>query len=78
MKGKNVGKRGASAAILEHLKTKGSITSMEAYDLYGVTRLASIIFSLRHKYDIDTLMQETKTRFGETCQYAEYIYIGEL
>lgn len=72
------GKRGASAEILKYLKKHKSITSMQAFEQFGVTRLAAIIFNLRKEYDIDTLMMETTTRYGETCQYAKYVYRGEL
>ena len=59
--------------VLEHLQEKGSITSMEAIDEYGATRLASIIFNLRKRgYDISTNMEVTKDRYGNACQYARY------
>ena len=32
--------------VLEHLKEYGTITSLEAIDLYGATRLSAIIFNL--------------------------------
>jgi len=35
--------------ILQHLMQHGSITSFEAIQLYGVTRLSAIIYTLRHK-----------------------------
>ena len=35
--------------VLEHLRTYGCITSMEAYDNYKATRLSDIIFRLRNK-----------------------------
>lgn len=71
-------RRGATEAILDHLKTHKTITSQEAFEMFGVTRLAAIIFNLRKEYEIDTLMMETTTRFGETCQYAKYRYRGKL
>ena len=33
--------------ILNHLITKGSITSWEAIKEYGITRLSAVIFNLR-------------------------------
>lgn len=72
------GKRGQSHAILEHLQTKGSITSMEAFSMYGATRISSIIFSLRKQYDIDTVMCETTNRYGEECRYGKFVYKGVL
>ena len=70
--------RGSKVAILEHLRNFPYLTSKEAFEKYGVTRLAACIFDLREKgYDIDTVMVETTTRFGESCKYARYVLIGE-
>ena len=30
--------------VLHHLETKGEITSIEAFDLYGYSRLSSVVF----------------------------------
>lgn len=62
-------------AVLAHLKANGSITSKEAIDNYGATRLSSIIHILRHKegYVIETHMMAGKTRFGHSCEYAKYV-----
>lgn len=35
------------AEVLEYLKKNCTLTSMEAFDLFGATRLAAIIFELR-------------------------------
>ena len=64
-------------AVKNHLKEHGNITSWEAIDLYGATRLSAIIFNLRKTMDIDTMMIETTDRYGDTCPYAKYIYKGE-
>lgn len=70
--------RGARRAILEHMQKYGCITNRGAFEKYGVTRLSAIIFDFRQLgYDIDTIMIESKTRFGEPCQYAKYIYNGK-
>lgn len=70
--------RGQSGAILEHLKTYGSITSMEAFETYGATRLSARIYEYRKLgYDIETRDITTKNRFGETCTYAKYVYHGK-
>lgn len=39
--------------VLNHLKKKGAITTFQAYDLYGVTRLSSVIYDLKDIVDID-------------------------
>ena len=33
--------------ILNHLRSKGSITQAEAYNLYGCLRLGALIFNMR-------------------------------
>lgn len=65
------------AEVLKHLQEKGSLTSMEAIELYGATRLASIIFDLRAEWhNIETIMVEGRTRYGGYTQYAKYVYIS--
>lgn len=64
--------------IRQHLLTKGTITSMEAINLYGCTRLASRICQLRKKgWDIQTIICEGTTRYGDTCRYANYRLISK-
>ena len=66
------GRRGSRKAILEHLK-RDTLTSKQAFELYGVTRLSAIIFDFREAgMDIDTIPTEGETRFGEHCTYATY------
>lgn len=53
-------------SILKHLQ-KSPITSMEAFQNYGVTRLASRIYDLRKDgHDIIGYMMPVKTRYGTT------------
>ena len=61
-------------AIKNHLEKKGFITSMQAFELYGVTRLSAIIYVLRNKYnmDIETERRETINRYGNTVSYGFY------
>jgi len=62
-----------TAKVLRHLQDNGNITSWEAIQLYRATRLSAIIFNLRKKYNISTLMVENK----DEVRYAKYIYEGE-
>lgn len=56
------------AKILNHLRTRGKITSVEAIGLYGVTRLADVVFKLKKRdHKIVTTM-----RRGVLGNYAEY------
>lgn len=61
-------------AVLAHLKAHGTLTSMEAFHEYGVTRLAAIVFELRAAgHDIVTVMCKGKDVFGNTCNFAKYV-----
>jgi hypothetical protein len=59
--------------ILRHLKDHGSITSFEAFNEYGILRLASRINDLRaqgHKIVSETV--SGKNRYNETTHYSLY------
>ena len=60
--------------ILQHLNEHGSITSYEAFKLYGATRLSAIIYILRnnYEYDIETILTPVTTRTGGKTQIAVY------
>lgn len=61
-------------AILNHLREHGDITSKEAFNKYGCTRLAARIYDLRNKgYVISTVDETCKTRYGTYCRYARYV-----
>lgn len=77
MRGQRVGERGQSKALINHLKATGSITSMEAFNLYGITRISALIFSLRARYNIETVMIDTTNRYGEHTKYGRFYYRGE-
>lgn len=66
--------------VRNHLIRYGSITSMEAIELYRITRLAAVIYLLKNKryplMDIETLMVYYKDGFGEQKKYAKYIFKG--
>ena len=74
-KGKKLSK---TALILEHLKNNKTITSWEAIEEYGATRLSAIIYNLRKKYYIDSIDRIFTDKFGNTSTFTEYIYCGEL
>lgn len=59
--------------ILKHLKNRGSITSWQAFEEYGATRLSAIIFDLRKMgFDIDDMWEEFVNRYGETVRFKRY------
>lgn len=60
--------------VAEHLKKHRTITSLEAINLFGATRLSDIIYRLkyRHKLPIGMVMLEGKNRYGEPIRYGQY------
>lgn len=58
--------------IEKHLLEKGNITSWEAFEIYGITRLSHIIYVLRRKYDIISVSTTKKNRYGHYCTYSTY------
>lgn len=60
--------------ILKHLKNhKKGITSMDAFNRYGITRLSGRIFELRKEgYQIITETIYDKNKFGHLVNYARY------
>lgn len=64
--------------LFEHLKAHGSITQVEAYELYGNTRAAAAVFEMRKSgIPVVTERKEGKNRFGETCTFAQYRLLKE-
>ena len=62
--------------VLSHLATHGSITSLWAWTLYGVSRLASRISELRKfGFKIEKRMIARKRRKGDFVQVAEYRFV---
>lgn len=60
--------------VADHLKKHGSITSIEAINLYGATRLSAIIFSLRKEgWNIETISYPFKDRYGNSSTFGKYI-----
>ena len=59
--------------ILEHMKTYGSITPVEAYSHYAILRLGARIYDLRREgYHIKSESVKGTNRFGGTMHYSRY------
>ena len=58
--------------VLKYLKEGHSITSWEAIEKFGATRLSAIIFNLKDKYDIKDVWIEDVDRYGNFCKYKKY------
>jgi len=67
-------KQTKTSLVLSHLNKVGAITSWEAIELYGATRLSAIIWILRHKRNLNirTHSVEFTDRFGNKGTYAKY------
>lgn len=58
--------------VLNYLTTHQGISSMEAWELFHITRLSAVIFVLRERgYNIDTVMHTGANEYGP-YQYAVY------
>ena len=60
--------------ILRYLQThKRGITSLQAIELFGATRLSDIIFRLRKEgWDIETEQLVVRNRYGHVTTVARY------
>jgi hypothetical protein len=74
-----VRKTNKTQKVLEHLKKYGKITSLEAIDLYGATRLSAIIYNLRHRNNlrIESIERRCEDRYGNVAPFAEYVLISD-
>ena len=63
-----------TTAVLEHMREHGSITQLEATELFGATRLGAIVFNLRKRgHDIETVTVGMTDRYGHAVNYARYV-----
>lgn len=59
--------------VLNHLKSYKTITSLEAIQEYGITRLSDRIYTLRNKgYTITNDWTSGKNRFGKKVRWVKY------
>ncbi|MCE2713158.1 MAG: helix-turn-helix domain-containing protein [Cryomorphaceae bacterium] len=63
--------------IKNHLKNHKTITTLQAFSMYGITRLASRILELRESgMKISGYMIDVKNRRGEIVKVKKY-YVGK-
>ena len=59
--------------IIDYIQSFGSITTLQAFQDIGCTRLASRINDLKKMgYRFDTDTEKSKNRYGETVHYKRY------
>ena len=64
--------------IVFYIKKFGSISSMEAFQDLGITRLSARIYELREEgYKFDETFQASINRFGEITYYKRYSFQKE-
>ena len=64
--------------LLNHMKEHGSISSMDAFALYGITRLSARIWDLRHAGNvIESKIKTGKNRDGQNIYWCEYRLAGD-
>lgn len=63
------------AMVLRHLQQFGRITSWEAIEFYGATRLSAIIHLLRQEgHKITSRNEKGRNRYGHPVKFANYVY----
>lgn len=59
--------------VLDHMRMHGSITDIEAFNLYGICRLSARIHELRNDgHTIETEFVKSKNRYGKRVAYGCY------
>lgn len=63
--------------IMMHLQQYGHINSWEAIQQYGATRLSSIIYNLRYKYNMNIINQKKQftDRYGDKSYFVDYVLV---
>lgn len=62
--------------ILNHLRKYKTITTLEAFELYGITRLPSRIFDLRESgFKIGLIWEHGTNRYGNQVKWGKYFLI---
>lgn len=61
--------------VLRHLRDYGNITSWQAFEEYGITRLSAVIYTLRKSgFNITSFLDTRINRYGECINFARYSF----
>ena len=67
-----------ASRLLDYLKRFGSVTTWEAFQELGITRLSARIFEIKERgYLIKTESITSKNRFGEPVHFNKYSLVEE-
>ena len=68
-----MGKIAQRDRVLQYIRDFGSITTLQAFQDLGITRLSARIFELKERgYAIKTDMVTGKNRYGENVHFKRY------
>lgn len=71
--------RSQTEAIIQYLRKKKSITSLQAFNLFNATRLSGIIYVLKERgFGIETEIVQGKNRYGHITRYAIYHLVKDI
>lgn len=62
--------------VFDYMKDFGSITTKQAFEDLGCTRLSEYIRRIRQEYDVKDTWENAFNRYGEKVQFKKY-YLGE-
>lgn len=60
--------------VLDYLNKHKIITTFEAFNDSGNTRLSASIFELRKEYDIEDIFVSGKNKYGDTIKWRAYFF----
>ncbi len=64
--------------VEQHLKDYGTITTWEAFQDYGITRLSAKIYNLRKSgLNIKSELMTKRNRYGSSVNFAKYVLESE-
>ena len=59
--------------VLDHLINKSGLTSLEAIQEYGITRISDRIYTLRKKgYNIESIPITARNRYNKIVRFVRY------
>lgn len=72
-------KKNKTSEVLEHLKKYKTITSIEAIEKFGATRLSAIIYNLRNNYGLSIATYDVPftDRYGTKTSCAKYVLMED-
>lgn len=71
-----VKKRTMQDRVLDYMNNFGSITTLQAFQDLGCSRLSEYIRRIRLDYDVKDTWENATNRYGEKVRYKKY-YLGE-